>query len=176
MIVCGTCIIVLGMVACIDDKYSFFGLGLGVPAGLVTVLASGCCIYRSRGFGGYNPSSCKDSCFRFLGANYQIACPLVILWCMASTLHVWVLIKALAVILRRNKNTDTMFILAVIESILSVLTLSAVIWTVRIDIYYDPDRPEAMGGEISGSRTGMSLVPVASSSSERGVPEKQETC
>lgn len=67
-----------------------------------------------------------------------------------------------------------MFVLSVIELVLSTLTLVAVVWTIRIDICYDPDRPEALGGGIRGSGTGMSFLPIASSSSERGVTERTE--
>lgn len=54
--------------------------------------------------------------------------------------------------------------------VLSSLTLLAVILVLRIDCLHDPDWPEAMGqfaGELGGSATGVSMVPLASSSSER---------
>jgi len=40
-IVCGILAVVMGSVACIEEKGSFANLGLGIPAGLSTVLAAG---------------------------------------------------------------------------------------------------------------------------------------
>jgi len=40
-IVCGILAVVMGSVACIEEKGSFGNLGLGIPTGLSTVLAAG---------------------------------------------------------------------------------------------------------------------------------------
>lgn len=40
-IVCGILILVMGTVACIDDRGAITNLGLGIPAGLATVMATG---------------------------------------------------------------------------------------------------------------------------------------
>lgn len=40
-IVCGILAVVMGSVACIEEKGSFANLGLGIPTGLSTVLAAG---------------------------------------------------------------------------------------------------------------------------------------
>lgn len=42
-IVCGILAVVMGSVACIEEKGSFNNLGLGIPTGLSTVLAAGKC-------------------------------------------------------------------------------------------------------------------------------------
>jgi len=47
-IVCGILAVVMGSVACIEEKGSFGNLGLGIPTGLSTVLAAGMYDYDSR--------------------------------------------------------------------------------------------------------------------------------
>lgn len=140
-IVCGILILLMGTVACIEDRGAITSLGLGIPAGLVTVLAAAVSIQTSRGFGGYRPSSCGSSSLRFLGPNPQIAAPLTALWTGACSLHTAVIVES-TITFRHNDNgrtTQTTFLLAVVELILSTLSLVAVVWIVRIDCCYDPD-------------------------------------
>ncbi|KAJ9577351.1 hypothetical protein L9F63_006095 [Diploptera punctata] len=86
-VVCGISALVMGTVAFIEERGDL-NLAMAVPAGCATVLAAAVSIHTSRGFGGYQPSTCgTSSSLRFLGPSARIAAPLVILWSIACFLH-----------------------------------------------------------------------------------------
>lgn len=120
-IVCGIATLLMGSVALIEEK-SHFNMGMGIPAGISTVLAAGRCylrstyastennkiflaansIYCSRGFDGYQPPSCKTqpwTKFRFLGPTVRIAGVHIILWGLATGLLVTVSVNAIRILL-----------------------------------------------------------------------------
>ncbi|KAK7870355.1 hypothetical protein R5R35_000530 [Gryllus longicercus] len=96
-IVCGISVMVMGTVAFIEEG-SELNLGLGIPAGAATVLAAAASIHTSRGFGGYEPSSCAPgspwAALRFLGPSARVAAPLALLWGAACALHGALLVQA----------------------------------------------------------------------------------
>ncbi|XP_054279347.1 uncharacterized protein LOC128997728 [Macrosteles quadrilineatus] len=140
-IVCGICILLMGSVSCIEDRTSITRLGLGIPAGVFTVIAAGGSIHSSRGFGGYRPGSCPYTSLRFLGPSPAAATSLTLLWLAACSLHVALIFQALFQLQNtdNSRTTQTSILVAVVEMILSVTTLIAVLWVVRIDCCYDPD-------------------------------------
>ncbi|XP_073987053.1 uncharacterized protein [Rhodnius prolixus] len=159
-IVCGILILVMGAVACIEERGRLTNLALGVPAGLFTVLAAGASIHTSRGFGGYRASSWSEgSILRALGPTPQTAAPLVVLWAVACVLHAALLVQSALVLksTKLNSEKSTRFQLAIVELILSILTLVAVLEVLRIDLTHDPDLPQTNN---AGQRA-------ASSSSDR---------
>lgn len=135
-IVCGISGIVMGTVAFIEEKGSM-NLGIGVPAGLLTVTAAAGSIHTSRGFSGYVQPNCDPpvSSFRFLGPSVTSALSLGMLWSLACALHIillWNSIKAMF-------SYEQLTILAIVLMSLTILTLFAFLFVVRIDCVYDPD-------------------------------------
>ncbi|XP_039299907.1 uncharacterized protein LOC111054463 [Nilaparvata lugens] len=129
----------MGAVACIESRAAFTRLGLGVPAGLLTVIAASSSIQTSRGFGGYRSSSCGEgSLLRFLGPNFVLAVVLTLLWALACGLQFLLLVQALLTV-KHSRDSHTSFLVAVIQLVLSTLTLLAVLLVLRIDCIYDPD-------------------------------------
>ncbi|XP_072160493.1 uncharacterized protein [Bemisia tabaci] len=135
-IVCGISALVMGTVAFIEERGGF-NLGLGVPAGVTTVVAAAASIHTSRGFSGYQQPSCDPplSRFRFLGPSIQAAIPLTLLWLTACTLNVLLLLFAVRSFIHKPELT----VLASVLLTFSLMTLIAVVLLLRIDIKYDPD-------------------------------------
>ncbi|PSN30183.1 hypothetical protein C0J52_28129 [Blattella germanica] len=104
-VVCGISALVMGTVAFIEERGQL-NLAMAFPAGCATVLAADerfrntratVSIHTSRGFGGYQPSTCgASSSLRFLGPSARVAAPLVILWSVACCLHVALVFQAVA--------------------------------------------------------------------------------
>nr|XP_018902565.1 PREDICTED: uncharacterized protein LOC109034084 [Bemisia tabaci] len=96
-IVCGILVVIMGCVACIEERGDLTNLGFGIPAGLSTVIAAGASIHTSRGFGGYRPPSGYDalSSLRFLGPTIQIAAPLTCLWLTAFSMNILLLVQSI---------------------------------------------------------------------------------
>ncbi|XP_075216521.1 uncharacterized protein LOC142321900 [Lycorma delicatula] len=140
-VVCGISVVVMGAVACIDDRTALTKLGLGVPAGLVTVIAAAASIHTSRGFGGYRASTCGEgSLLRVLGPNLQIAAFLTLLWMAACCLQAALFIQSLITIKYSDtRESQTSFLVALVQLVLSSLTLLAVILVLRVDCLHDPD-------------------------------------
>ena len=72
---------------------------------------------------------------------------------------------------KSSELSGTVIVLAVIELMLTAITITAVLVILRIDCKYDPDWPGPGGAAFdyqgSGTGTGVSLVPLPSTSSER---------
>ncbi|PSN34976.1 hypothetical protein C0J52_26386 [Blattella germanica] len=141
-VVCGISALVMGTVAFIEERGQL-NLAMAFPAGCATVLAAAVSIHTSRGFGGYQPSTCgASSSLRFLGPSARVAAPLVILWSVACCLHVALVFQAVATLSGGSKSSElsgTVIVLAVIEMLLTAITISAVVVILRIDCKYDPD-------------------------------------
>ncbi|KAJ8719149.1 hypothetical protein PYW07_016705 [Mythimna separata] len=91
-IVCGIGGLVLGAVGWLEERQKP-ALGLGVPAGAITVLAAAISIYYSRGFGGWVSARSRASRtwgapWRALGPSPCAAVPLTMLWAAAIGAHV----------------------------------------------------------------------------------------
>ncbi|XP_069674860.1 uncharacterized protein [Periplaneta americana] len=146
-VVCGISALVMGTVAFIEERGEL-NLALAVPAGCATVLAAAFSIHTSRGFGGYQPSTCSsNSSLRFLGPSVRVAAPLAVLWGVACSLHAALVFQAMRTLTGASsdsgsKSTElsgTVIVLAVIELTLTAITITAVIVILRIDCRYDPD-------------------------------------
>lgn len=140
-------------------------------------------LHTTKGFGGYKPSTClPGSSFRFLGPSVRIAVPLTILWGAACSF-----LTALVIQTTRTLTTlpnidiyDSLYtaqkdltILALVELGLSIITLSAVVFLLRIDCKYDPDwseppaNPQGTGIAVIGGTSGYSLQPGTSGVNDR---------
>ncbi|XP_050532553.1 uncharacterized protein LOC126900688 [Daktulosphaira vitifoliae] len=99
-IVCGILAVVMGSVACIEEKGSFANLGLGIPAGLSTVLAAGWSIHTSRLFSGYHDTLMTSSggsrlyIFRLLGPTIRSAIVVGLFWLVALILNAMLFTRA----------------------------------------------------------------------------------
>ncbi|XP_073995426.1 uncharacterized protein isoform X2 [Rhodnius prolixus] len=135
-IVCGIACLVLGSVAFIEEGGQL-NLGLGIPAGLFTVLAAGVSVHTSRGFSGYRDPNCASG-LRFLGPRPSIALPLTLLWAAAC-----ILLTALIVLssgeLVLGAGGRQLSVLAGLLLALAAAILAAVLTLLRIDCRYDPD-------------------------------------
>ncbi|KAF6204011.1 hypothetical protein GE061_002350 [Apolygus lucorum] len=76
----------MGTVAFIEEK-GRVKMGLGMPAGIFTVVAAGVSIHTSRGFSGYKEPNCVPR-LRFLGPRPTVAFPLTFLWTAACAFQV----------------------------------------------------------------------------------------
>lgn len=135
-IVCGFSSLVMGAVAFIEERGKL-NLGMGMPAGVITVAAAALSIHTSRGFSGYTQPSCKPplSLLRFLGPTVRAAVPLTLLWLCSVVLHVSLLVSCLGALLHTSQTT----VIASVLLVIAVLSLTAVVLVVRIDCRYDPD-------------------------------------
>uniref|UniRef100_A0A0A9Y389 Uncharacterized protein n=1 Tax=Lygus hesperus TaxID=30085 RepID=A0A0A9Y389_LYGHE len=171
-IVCGISILIMGAVGAIEERGNLTNLALGVPAGILTVLAAGASIHISRGFGGYRVSRWSEgSVLRAIGPTPQTAAPLFLLWTAAITLHAALFVQS-ALTLRTppmEGDNDTKFQLAIVELVLSGMTLIAVMEVLRVDLKHDPDRPPALTAQIqqrSSSSDRTQTVQLGNSSTE----------
>ncbi|XP_044730559.1 uncharacterized protein LOC123293726 [Chrysoperla carnea] len=157
-IVCGITAVVMGAVACIEERGKF-NLSIGIPTGITTILAASFSIYCSRGFGGYQPRPFRDevfeleglegyviSCLRVLGP-LTIAIPTILFWIMAFLLHVASLFLAckalststLSTIYFIDTASSTLEALSIIFIILSTVVLTSLLCILKIELTYDPD-------------------------------------
>ncbi|XP_054281112.1 uncharacterized protein LOC128998784 [Macrosteles quadrilineatus] len=135
-IVCGISALVMGAVAFIEERGRLH-LGLGMPAGVLTVAAAAMSIHTSRGFSGYTSPSCVPplSLFRFLGPSVRVAVPLTLLWTSSVALHLVVFAFCLGSLFVSSQTT----VIASVLMLISVLSLTAIALVLRIDCRYDPD-------------------------------------
>lgn len=107
-------------------------------------LFSAASIHTTRGFGGYRPSTCMPgSSFRFLGPSVKIAVPLTILWGTACSFLAALIFKSMETLYHLSHEAqDTscdLFILALAEFSLALITIGIVLVHLTIDCKYDPD-------------------------------------
>ncbi|XP_065217574.1 uncharacterized protein LOC135843565 [Planococcus citri] len=144
-IVCGIIMMVMGSVACIEEKGTVTNLGLGVFAGIATVIASAACIHTSRGFGGYRQPSCSggggtNPLFRFLGPTLHAASFLTCLWMVAGCFNLTLLTRSLYTIIHgADQASETSYLLAIVQGSLSMCVLVTAVFIARVDCTYDPD-------------------------------------
>lgn len=142
-VVCGISALVMGAVAFIEERGDL-NLAFAVPAGCATVLAAAASIHTSRGFSGYQPSTCRtSSALRFLGPSLRVAAPLAVLWAVACSLHATLVFHAIRTLAgtseAKSDLSETVVVLAVTELTLTAITILAVLFILRIDCRYDPD-------------------------------------
>ncbi|KAI5727998.1 hypothetical protein M8J77_009909 [Diaphorina citri] len=125
-----------------EQNGSISNLGLGLPAGIFTILATAVSIHTSKGFGGYRPSSCGPGSFwRILGPTVKKAIALTVLWTSAFSLNVALVAQSVHVLrpIHFHRPSETCLILAVIQLILSSTILISLLVIVKIDLTHDPD-------------------------------------
>lgn len=118
-------------------------------------------IHTTRGFSGYTTSTCMyGSPYRFLGPSVRVAIPLTVLWGSACSFLAVVMIKSISTLnyLRQVDNRPCdLFVLAITEFSLALLTLSIVLVHLRIDCKHDPDwSPPSADGH--GAAIGVSVI------------------
>ncbi|BES97364.1 Hypothetical protein NTJ_10178 [Nesidiocoris tenuis] len=135
-IVCGITLVIMGTVAFIEEKGEI-RMGLGMPAGILTVFAAGMGIHTSRGFSGYKEPSCTGR-LRFLGPRPAVAFPLTVLRLVSLGLQL-ALLAICADRLTSGTPGSQIASLAWLLLGLSSATLVAAACILRIDCTRDPD-------------------------------------
>ncbi|XP_050063812.1 uncharacterized protein LOC114132032 [Aphis gossypii] len=146
-IVCGILAVVMGSVACIEEKGSFGNLGLGIPTGLSTVLAAASSIHTSRLFSGYRDTLMSSSghprvsVLRLLGPTTQSAIAVGTFWLLALALNAVLFTRAGRTLLNYDSSTtsSTLFWMAIVHLTLTSLVLLAVGAIAWLDCHHDPD-------------------------------------
>uniref|UniRef100_A0A2S2PKV7 Uncharacterized protein n=1 Tax=Schizaphis graminum TaxID=13262 RepID=A0A2S2PKV7_SCHGA len=148
-IVCGILAVVMGSVACIEEKGSFGNLGLGIPTGLSTVLAAASSIHTSRLFSGYRDTLMSSSSgrprvsvLRLLGPTTQSAIAVGIFWLLALALNAIMFARAGRTLFNYDGSTSsnpTLFWMAIVHLTLTSLVLFAVGAIAWLDCRHDPD-------------------------------------
>ncbi|XP_047517785.1 uncharacterized protein LOC125057892 [Pieris napi] len=164
-IVCGIGGLVVGAVGWLEERQKPV-LGLGVPAGAVTVLAAALSVYYSRGFGGWVSARSRTSRswgppWRVLGPSACAAVPLTILWTAAIGAHVAMFVFCIRTLMNIGCGSKTCIGVAVAQMSISVTTLATAVYMVQLDLRYDaalsPPRPSD-----AHTCTAVSMVPLTS--------------
>ncbi|XP_014361001.2 uncharacterized protein LOC106712858 isoform X1 [Papilio machaon] len=162
-IVCGIGGLVVGAVGWLEEKQKP-ALGLGVPAGAITVVAATTSVYFSRGFGGWNTARSRTSRswggpWRVLGPAPCAAVPLTALWTVAIAAHIAMLAICIRTLMNLGCNSTTCVGVAVAQLVVSISTLAATVYMLQLDLRFDPavtpPRP-------SDAHTAVSMVPLTS--------------
>ncbi|KAL4716309.1 hypothetical protein ACJJTC_014789 [Scirpophaga incertulas] len=163
-IVCGIGGLVVGAVGWLEERQKPM-LGLGVPAGAVTVLAAATSVYYSRGFGGWTAARARGGWgapWRALGPSPYAALPLTVLWATAIGAHVAMLAFCIRSLMNIGCGSRTCVGVASAQLSVSVATLAAAAFMLQLDLRYDaalspPPRPS--DAQIC---TAVSMVPLTS--------------
>ncbi|XP_072949723.1 uncharacterized protein [Epargyreus clarus] len=164
-IVCGIGGLVVGAVGWLEERQKP-ALGLGVPAGAVTVLAAATSVYYSRGFGGWASARSRatrhwGAPWRALGPSPCAAIPLTILWTATIAAHIAMLAFCTRSLLNLGCSSNTCIGVAAAQLSVSVATLAAVLFMLQLDLRFDaalspPRRSDAH------MCTAVSMVPLTS--------------
>ncbi|CAG4964603.1 unnamed protein product [Colias eurytheme] len=164
-IVCGIGGLVVGAVGWLEEKQRPV-LGLGVPAGAITVLAAALSVYYSRGFGGWvsartQSSRSWGSPWRVLGPSPCAAVPLTILWIAATGAHVAMFTFCIRSLMNLGCGTRTCIGVAVAQLTFSITTLATAVYMVHLDLRFDAalSPPRQNDGQTC---TAVSMVPLTS--------------
>ncbi|CAG9579641.1 unnamed protein product [Danaus chrysippus] len=182
-IVCGIGGVVVGAVGWLEERHKP-ALGLGVPAGAVTVLAAATSMYFSRGFGGWVSARSKSTKnwgapWRALGPSPCAAIPLTILWIIAIIAHIAMLAFCIRSLMNIGCSSRTCIGVASAQLSVSITTLAAALFMMQIDLRYDPALTPPRHSEANMC-TGVSMVPLTSvainsgNSGEEGSPLSKE--
>ncbi|CAH2040714.1 unnamed protein product, partial [Iphiclides podalirius] len=141
-IVCGIGGLVVGAVGWLEEKQKP-ALGLGVPAGAITVVAATTSVYYSRGFGGWNSARSRTSRswgtpWRALGPAPCAAVPLTILWVVAVAAHIAMLSFCVRTLMNLGCSSKTCVGVAAAQLAVSISTLAAAVYMLQLDLRYDP--------------------------------------
>ncbi|XP_026333551.1 uncharacterized protein LOC113240454 isoform X2 [Hyposmocoma kahamanoa] len=140
-IVCGIGGLVVGAVGWLEERQKP-ALGLGVPAGAVTVLAAATSVYYSRGFGGWVSARSKSTIrwgapWRALGPSPCAAVPLTILWTAAVTAHIVMFTFCMRFLTNIETSSTTCIGVAGAQLSVSITTLAAQVFMLQLDLRYD---------------------------------------
>ncbi|XP_034828680.1 uncharacterized protein [Maniola hyperantus] len=178
-IVCGIGGLVVGAVGWLEEKQKP-ELGLGVPAGAVTVLAAATSVYYSRGFGGW--VSARSRALRSWGAPWRVlgpspcaAVPLTLLWTLAIAAHIAMLAFCIRSLMNLGCSSKTCIGVAAAQLSVSITTLAAAFFMVQLDIRFDaafsPPRHSDANICTAVSMVPLTSVAVNSGNSGDGCPE-----
>lgn len=165
-IVCGIGGIVVGAVGWLEERQQV-ELGLGVPAGGITVLAAATSVYYSRGFGGWPYSRAGaprvwGAPWRALGPSPCAAVPLTLLWTAALTAHVAMLAFCIRSLLNIGCGSSTCTGVAGAQLSVSVSTLAAAVFMLQLDLRYDASLSPPPRHSDMHTCTAVSMVPLTS--------------
>ncbi|XP_063226515.1 uncharacterized protein LOC134533139 [Bacillus rossius redtenbacheri] len=135
-IVLGISTLVMGTVSIIEERGQV-NLGLGLPAGGLTVLAAAASIHTSRGFGGYQPPGAVLAAARCPGMPLRAAGPPLALWAAASLVHVALLVQAVRTL--ALPAAHDLLVLASVELALTLAVAATAAAALLVDCRYDPD-------------------------------------
>ncbi|XP_041989269.1 uncharacterized protein LOC121740604 [Aricia agestis] len=175
-IVCGIGGLVVGAVGWLEERRSP-ALGLGVPAGAVTVLAAATSVYFSRGFGGWRSARARaprpwGAPWRALGPSPCAALPLTLLWTTAISAHIAMLAFCVRSLLNIGCGSTTCVGVAGAQLAVSLTTLAAILFLLQLDLRFDsaysPPRPS------DAQITAVSMVPLTSIALNSGSGEGPE--
>ncbi|XP_030020228.1 uncharacterized protein LOC115440175 isoform X1 [Manduca sexta] len=184
-IVCGIGGLVVGAVGWLEERQKP-ALGLGVPAGAITVLAAATSVYFSRGFGGWTAARSRTTRtwgapWRALGPSPCAAVPLTILWTAAVSAHIAMLAFCIRSLLNIGCGTTTCIGVAGAQLSVSIMTLTATVYMLQLDLRYDAalsPPPRQSDAQIC---TAVSMVPLTSvaitsghSGDDTGSPQNKE--
>ncbi|XP_026732049.1 uncharacterized protein LOC113508253 [Trichoplusia ni] len=165
-IVCGIGGLVLGAVGWLEERQKP-ALGLGVPAGAITVLAAATSIYYSRGFGGWVSARSRTTTawgapWRALGPSPCAAVPLTMLWTAAIGAHIAMLAFCVRSLLNIGCGSTTCIGVASSQLTLSITTLGAAVFMFQLDLRYDASLSPPPRQSDTHICTAVSMVPLTS--------------
>ncbi|XP_049871091.1 uncharacterized protein LOC126370288 isoform X2 [Pectinophora gossypiella] len=165
-IVCGIGGLVVGAVGWLEERQKP-ELGLGVPAGAVTVLVAALSVYYSRGFGGWVSARSRSSTswgapWRALGPSPCAAVPLTVLWLAAVSAHVAMLVFCIRSLLNIGCSSTTCIGVASAQLAVSITTLAAQAFMLQLDLRYDASVSPPPRQSDAHICTAVSMVPLTS--------------
>ncbi|CAH2085306.1 unnamed protein product [Euphydryas editha] len=178
-IVCGIAGLVIGAVGWLEEREKP-ELGLGVPAGAVTVVAAATSVYYSRGFGGWISARSRTTRnwgapWRALGPSPCAAIPLTLLWTIAITAHIAMLAFCIRSLMNFGCSSTTCIGVAAAQLTVSVTTLAAAMFLFQLDLRFDaafsPPRPSDANICTAVSMVPLTSVAINSGNSADGGPE-----
>ncbi|XP_053605810.1 uncharacterized protein LOC128672586 [Plodia interpunctella] len=165
-IVCGIAGLVVGAVGWLEERQKL-ELGLGVPAGAVTVLAAATSVYYSRGFGGWVSARSRSSRlwgapWRALGPSPCAAIPLTLLWTAAVGAHTAMLAFCIRSLMNIGCGSTTCIGVAGAQLSVSLTTLAAAIFMLQLDLRFDASLSPPPRQSDTHICTAVSMVPLTS--------------
>ncbi|KAJ2947577.1 hypothetical protein O0L34_g17370 [Tuta absoluta] len=165
-IVCGIGGLVVGAVGWLEEREKV-ALGLGVPAGAVTVIAAALSVYYSRGFGGWVSARSRTTRswgapWRALGPSPCAAVPLTTLWLAAVSAHVAMLAFCIRSLMNLGCSSKTCIGVACAQLAVSVTTLCAQVFMLQLDLRYDAAISPPPRQSDTHMFTAVSMVPLTS--------------
>ncbi|XP_060802174.1 uncharacterized protein LOC106133088 [Amyelois transitella] len=165
-IVCGIAGLVVGAVGWLEERQKL-ELGLGVPAGAITVLAAATSVYYSRGFGGWVSARSRSTRawgapWRALGPSPCAAVPLTLLWTAAVGAHAAMLAFCIRSLMNIGCGSTTCIGVAGAQLSVSITTLAAAVFMLQLDLRFDASLSPPPRQSDTHIFTAVSMVPLTS--------------